>query len=537
VNKKFWFILIAFLVFAGWAATAGAITISPTFIDGSGYTWDSVRRGVITQAINDWAAVLPNSHTVNITFDFTNTTEGYLGKWQGSYSLASGTDVYPWTSGVTQTIHFNAHYFSGDNYTWWDSSPATGGDLPSSAWDALSVARHEIGHMLGFVNGFYLENYNTSSAYDKWGTHISGTTFDSGGMNVAMAASSDLSHVLDGGTTLGDLMVQALPNGTRRAISATDLNMMHLAYDYSVVAPTVYALSAVAGKTAIHTGGSCTITSKITNMGTVDTLDFSGLRSTASGGTLSGSSTSGGPLAKGGSASNAGQTFTSSTVGTYTITPAVTTATNHTLGGAASLSAATPVSVTVYSGQGVWGTTGSGSWSDFNKWTTDGGVPGIDGALSASDTATFNQSFASSATVSLNGATPRLATLNLSPNNSNSLTIARGTGGSLTMQASSGYAKILGYAGATTISAPVVLGSDTGINSNPGVTLNFSGGISGNHTLLVVCPISATSIQVHTLQIGYSKSDASMVPEPSTWVLLAMGLAGVIAGFLRRRNA
>jgi hypothetical protein len=537
MNKRFWFILFAFSVFAGWAATAGAITILPTYINGSGYTWDSVRQGVIQQAINDWQTALPDNHTISVTFDFTSTTESYLGKWQGSGTLSSGTDIYPWTSGVTQTIHFNTNYFTGSYYTWWDSSPTTGGDLPSNGWDALSVARHEIGHMLGFVNNFYLDNFNTPSAFDKWGTHISGTTFDPGGLNVAMASSSDLSHVNDAGGTAGDLMVQALPNGTRRTISATDLNMMHLAYGYTVMAPTTYTLAAAAGRTAIHTGGSCTITTTITNTGTADTLDFTGLRSTASGGTLSGSSTSGGPLAKsGGSASNSGQTFTASTVGAYTITPAVTTATNHTLGTAATLSSTTPVSVMVYSGQGVWNTTGSGSWSDFSKWTTAGGVPGIDGALSASDTATFNQSFASPVTVSLNGATPRLAMLNLYPSTSR-LTIARGSGGSLTMQASSGYAQILGYTGNTLINAPVVLGSDTWINSNDNVVLNFSGGISGNHTLIVANDISASSIQVRTLQIGYGKSDALVVPEPSTWILLAMGLAGVLAGFLRRQKA
>ena len=94
-------------------------------------------------------------------------------------------------------------------------------------------------------------------------------------------------------------------NGSRRGISATDLNMLHLAYNYTVVPPptsTTYTLTATAGKTAIHAGGSCSITATIANTGTgtADTLDFTGLRATTtSGGTISGSSTSGGPLAIG----------------------------------------------------------------------------------------------------------------------------------------------------------------------------------------------------------------------------------------------
>jgi hypothetical protein len=533
VNNRPLFILLAFSVWAGWAATARAITITPIYVDGGGFTWDATRRGVIQQAINDWQAVLPDNRAITVTFDFTNTSTNDLGKWQGSYALTSGTDVYPWTTGVTHTIHFNVYHFTGDNYTWWDPTPAADGDLPFAGWDALSVARHEIGHMLGFVNAFYYDNYNSPTAFDKWGTHISGTTFDPGGLNVSLASSSDLSHVNDGGATAGDLMVPILPNSIRRPISATDLNVMHLAYGYTV--PTAYTLTAVAGKSAIHTGGSCSITTTIVNAGTADTLDFTGLRSTASGGTLSGSSISGGPLARaGGSASNSSQTFAASTVGAYTITPAVATATGHTLGIAAVLSAATPASVTVYSGQGEWNTPGSGDWLDFSKWTTAGGVPGIDGALSASDTAMFGQYFSSPTTVSLNGATPRLDTLKLNPY-TNSLTIARGSGGTLTMQASSGYANILGYHGVNIISAPVILGSDLWVNSNPDVTINFSGGISGNHTLTVVSAISALSIQVGTLEIGGSRS-AAAVPEPSTWILLATGSAGAIAGSLRRRK-
>ncbi|MCX6879399.1 MAG: autotransporter-associated beta strand repeat-containing protein, partial [Verrucomicrobia bacterium] len=44
---------------------------------------------------------------------------------------------------------------------------------------------------------------------------------------------------------------------------------------------------------------------------------------------------------------------------------------------------------TVYTGQGVWNVNSGGNWSDFSKWTADGGVPGIDGVLSVNDTASF----------------------------------------------------------------------------------------------------------------------------------------------------
>jgi hypothetical protein len=546
MKKRLAKILVVVLAFAGLTTAVQAITIVPTYVDGAGYTWDSVRRGVIQQAINDWQTALPDSQPqINVTLDFTNAGYTYLGEWYVVPQPAPvGTNFYPWSPQLVQNIHFNADLFSGDNYTWWDPTPTTSADQPFAAWDALSVARHEIGHMMGFTDQVYVDHFYTPQEVDKWASHISGTTFDPGGtghLNVVMEATYDLGHVSDSGSTTGDLMVTAIPNSIRRGISATDLNMLHLAYGYNIVIPatsTTYTLTATAGKTAIHKNGSCTITATIVNTGTgtADTLDYTGLAATSSGsGSITGSATSGGPVAKaGGSDSNTGLTFSSATTGTFTITPVASAATNHTLGTAATKSSTTTVLVSVYSGQGVWNTTGSGVWTDTSKWTAAGGVPGIDGALSAADTAYFYKTFPSLATVSLNGATPRLSILALQPSGS-VLTIAKGTGGSLTMQATTGRASIIGYTGSSIISAPVVLGSDAQIGCNAGVTLNFSGGISGNHTLTVASSITASSIQVDTLQIGasYWIPPTAAVPEPSTLALLGMGALGTLAVFRR----
>jgi len=229
-------VVVSMLCVAWVSLPAQAMIISPTYVDGSGQTWDATRMGVIQQAIDDWQSLILDEQTINITFDFTNAgSSGYLAQWAGSFSVLKGTDLYPWTPGVTHTISFNADFFTGSHYTWWDPTPATSEDQPSAAFDALSVARHELGHALGFADNFYYDNFSTIDSIDKWTSHITETTFDPGGLDVSMASASNLSHVLDGGETAGDLMVPALPNGMRRDISTTDLNMLQLAYGYQLV--------------------------------------------------------------------------------------------------------------------------------------------------------------------------------------------------------------------------------------------------------------------------------------------------------------
>jgi hypothetical protein len=103
--------------------------------------------------------------------------------------------------------------------------------------------------------------------------------------------------------------------------------------------------------------------------------------------------------------------------------------------------------------------------------------------------------------------------------------------GSLTLQSTvAGGAIVDVRAGSHEIAVPVVLGGDTVIEG-PG-SLEFSSGISGNHTLTVLGNITASSIQVDTLAIG--NAGAAAVPEPSASVLLGLGVLGLFFGFRRR---
>lgn len=211
------------------SAGARAVKIVPTFMDGAGQTWDATKRAVINQAISDWDARILDDQTIPVTFDFTNAGSDYLGLWQGRYSVFTGTNIYPWTSGVDHVVHFNADMMDSTqpNYLLF-----TLGSVPFAEWDALSVARHELGHMLGFTNGFYVDDLGNPGQTDKWSSRIVGSVFDPGGLNVQMFG--DLSHTDDSGSTANDLMNPALPNGMRRTIGALDEGMLEKAYHYQM---------------------------------------------------------------------------------------------------------------------------------------------------------------------------------------------------------------------------------------------------------------------------------------------------------------
>ncbi len=137
-----------------------------------------------------------------------------------------------------------------------------------------------------------------------------------------------------------------------------------------------------------------------------------------------------------------------------------------------------------YTGQGVWNIVGGGSWGNnadaFGNWTYAGGVPGLDGTLSANDTATFGGAISAPATISLNGANPSLSAVTFN-NASYSYTVARGTGGALTLKGNGGPASVTDANGSHEISAPMILAGNSGFAvSHAADTLTLSGTLSGN---------------------------------------------------------
>jgi autotransporter-associated beta strand protein len=138
-----------------------------------------------------------------------------------------------------------------------------------------------------------------------------------------------------------------------------------------------------------------------------------------------------------------------------------------------------PYTASVYSGQGVWNVDGSGTWSDPAKWTALGGVPGMDGTLSANDTATLGTVLAAGpATVSLQAASPRLSSLTLN-NASKSFAIDQGGGAGVLHLNGTAGATVTVAAGSHAISAPLALDSNVTVSAAAGAALTVSGPVTG----------------------------------------------------------
>lgn len=137
------------------------------------------------------------------------------------------------------------------------------------------------------------------------------------------------------------------------------------------------------------------------------------------------------------------------------------------------------VSATGYSGQSIWSVDANGTWDNFTGWDIPGGKPGVDGSLSANDTATFAGAATGARTVSLGNAIPTLRSLTFD-NAAASYTVAQGGSGRLQLGTTSGNGVMSVLSGEHTVSAGIELAQATTATVAAGSRLNVSGALTGS---------------------------------------------------------
>lgn len=237
-------------------AIAQSITTS-TFDIQFDYRFDSTnwftpeRRAVLNQAAKVWEILIRDEFTnilsgepVGLNNPTTGASESFstdfviddlvvfVGVGQTGGALAVGGPFGQWFTGTDQDRRFNGADFEpwtgkmsfNPNANWFfDTTPDTAGDIPNNANDFLSVAVHELGHVLGI---------GTATAFD---TLISSGNFTgantkalNGGQSVPLDPT--LGHIKDGFVPTGQAgeaaMDPTLLVGDRKLPSAVDLALL-----------------------------------------------------------------------------------------------------------------------------------------------------------------------------------------------------------------------------------------------------------------------------------------------------------------------
>jgi autotransporter-associated beta strand protein len=144
------------------------------------------------------------------------------------------------------------------------------------------------------------------------------------------------------------------------------------------------------------------------------------------------------------------------------------------------------VTGTGYTGKSEWNSDANGSWNknDYARWDDTGGTPGLDGSASVDDTATFGNAITSNRTISLNGNSPNLRTIEFN-NSAASYTIATGTGGVIALGNATNAGSMQNHGGQHTISSAIQLGNRLTFSGALNTLTTLSGSISGAHGLTV----------------------------------------------------
>ncbi len=227
--------IIATLALLALASNASAVLNIVVSFNDDPQVWSPVQKAVVNQAIQDWEDAF-NVYDIDGTVDYStqliNAGGGTLAQtsnWIWGAIPALGASTRPWL-GV-------GHWMSVNPNLWWDPTPGIDDDGIFGD-DALTIVRHELGHVLGVWPYIWFDNYGVAGHVDLWESNIVGNVFDPGGLNVSMTP--------DHGHTNGGLM-NPYYYGGRMDIDAT-MQMFALAFDLQPIPePMTMTMLAIGG--------------------------------------------------------------------------------------------------------------------------------------------------------------------------------------------------------------------------------------------------------------------------------------------------
>ncbi|MFQ5698489.1 MAG: VPLPA-CTERM sorting domain-containing protein [Myxococcota bacterium] len=272
---------------AAWlAAPARALPISLTF-DPSGGAISSAEQAVWSQAASAWGAVLSSPDPVGITVRKATLTGGLLGLASGFTVGGNGLPVGG-TVEFESSIAFFVDPTPGDSSEFNAVTPTFLQAQPSGpaagAFDLLTVALHEVGHILGFTCNYAsfcanvtqppapetLRDVYAFSSAPTLGSYSPSATFSNGAVYLIDPSLEEEAHKVGGlpshlddvgGPGLfaaffpEDLMNKGTGFGERRLITDVDLDILRDAHGFTIVPePTsaVLLLGGLAGLSALR---------------------------------------------------------------------------------------------------------------------------------------------------------------------------------------------------------------------------------------------------------------------------------------------
>lgn len=187
------FFVLLMLLLPSKAIRSQDLTINATFATNI----TAAQQAVIQQAINEWHAIIEtggiNPTNLPMTFQNALLTGNTLGLTTTTYQTATGAVV----SAVVS--------FDNDGSSTWYVDPTPGNltddIIPAGQFDYLSVARHEIGHAIGFFTGTAVQSFinATNTTFDEDRLNI-GFTSNGGGHTTNAAHPNDIMNPSTGAT-------------------------------------------------------------------------------------------------------------------------------------------------------------------------------------------------------------------------------------------------------------------------------------------------------------------------------------------------